>query len=141
MKELITYLTNHHANVPPSKPCQISISENTTSQQTTSEKHQESYEELFNDPPSLPPPLEAFLDDFFPDLSQCTCTSSQPVQISSFSTPSVTPSVQLALSSIDVVKVRNKSCSRKNFAANLVRKLFSDEEMKTSNVRGVLGKN
>ena len=37
--------------------------------------------------------------------------------------------------------MRNKSCSRKNFCANLTRELFTEEEMKSSNVRGVLGKN
>ena len=39
-----------------------------------------------------------------------------------------------------LLDVRRKSCSRSNFAVNMVRELFSLEERKTSNVRGVLGK-
>ena len=39
-----------------------------------------------------------------------------------------------------LIEAQRQSCSRNNFAANLVRKVFSAEEMKTSNVRGVLGK-
>ena len=39
-----------------------------------------------------------------------------------------------------VLKVKMDSCSRKNFCAKLSRELFTEKEMKTSNVRGVLGK-
>lgn len=41
---------------------------------------------------------------------------------------------------INIFQIRNTSCSRKNLCANLVRELFTHEEMKTSNVKGVLGK-
>jgi len=34
------------------------------------------------------------------------------------------------------LKIRRASSSRKNFAANLVRELFTEEERKTSNVNG-----
>lgn len=37
-------------------------------------------------------------------------------------------------------EVKQESCSRSNFACNLVRKLFSTEERRKSNVRGKLGK-
>ena len=39
-----------------------------------------------------------------------------------------------------LIEAQRQSCSRNNFTANLVRKIFSAEEMKISNVRGVLGK-
>ena len=41
---------------------------------------------------------------------------------------------------INVFDVRKRSCSRKNFCANLVRELFTKEQMKTSNVKGVFEK-
>ena len=41
---------------------------------------------------------------------------------------------------VDLFEVRTKSCSRKNCAANLVRSVFTPDEMRSSNVRGVLGK-
>ena len=37
--------------------------------------------------------------------------------------------------------MRMKSCSRKNFAANLVRAVYKDSERATSNVNGRNGKN
>lgn len=36
--------------------------------------------------------------------------------------------------------VKRQSCSRNNFATNMVRKLFPLEERRISNVKGVLGK-
>ena len=36
--------------------------------------------------------------------------------------------------------VKKRSCSRNNFATNMVRELLSIEEWKKSNVKGVLGK-
>lgn len=39
-----------------------------------------------------------------------------------------------------ITAVKMQSCSRSNFAVNLVRRLFTTEERKNSNVRGVLGK-
>ena len=39
-----------------------------------------------------------------------------------------------------LMNLRLDSCSRANFAAKLARSLFSEEERKTSNVKGVLGK-
>ena len=44
------------------------------------------------------------------------------------------------LSPAEIQLAKNKSCSRRNFAARLVRELFTIEERKTCNVRGVLGK-
>ena len=37
-------------------------------------------------------------------------------------------------------EVKSQSCSRSNFAANLVRKLFREDERRQSNVNGKLGK-
>ena len=39
-----------------------------------------------------------------------------------------------------LIEAQRQSCSWNNFVANLVRKVFSAEETKISNVRGVLGK-
>ena len=39
-----------------------------------------------------------------------------------------------------LLQIKTDSCLRKSFCAKLTRELFTEEEMKTSNVRGVLGK-
>ena len=44
------------------------------------------------------------------------------------------------LSDIKTAIIRSKSCSRKNFATNLARELFTPEERCTSNVAGACGK-
>ena len=57
--------------------------------------------------------------------------------------PDLSPYSPKATEYINQVKlfhVKNKSCSRKNFTANLAKHLFTEETMKNSNVKGVLGK-
>ena len=44
------------------------------------------------------------------------------------------------INQVKLFHIKNKSCSRKNFTANLVKQLFSEKTLKNSNVRGVLGK-
>lgn len=51
-----------------------------------------------------------------------------------------TPERRAELTTSFLAQHRSKSCSRQNFAANLVRALYSHEERKESNVAGKLGK-
>ena len=88
------------------------------------------------DPMSTPPPLP-------PPLQQ---SSPVPVHKSSLHVPNsstlLTPlnSSQNEFSTSFLVDTKVKSSSRANFAARLVRNLYTEEECKISNVRGVLGK-
>ena len=47
---------------------------------------------------------------------------------------------QLSLTEDDVMKMRSNSSSRRNLAVNIMRKIFTEEERSSSNVRGTLGK-
>ena len=40
------------------------------------------------------------------------------------------------INQVELFHVKNKSCSRKNFTANLVKHLFTEGTMKNSNVKG-----
>ena len=61
----------------------------------------------------------------------------KPVEKPWYCSPAV-PSPQFSAGFL--VDLKSQSCSRANFSAKLVRKLFSEEERRTSNVKGVLGK-
>ena len=71
------------------------------------------------------------------DLPAPVSIQSQPLEPPKESTPQPqhTP-----FSASLLTAVRRQSCLRNNFAANLVRNVFSAAEMRVSNVRGVLGK-
>ncbi len=53
--------------------------------------------------------------------------------------PTTTPA-QSHLDSLVIARVRSASCSRENFAANLIRELFTMEERLSSNIAGKCGK-
>ena len=97
------------------------------------------------DPPPLPPPLhDTFLslEDLINQTSLPYVTSSpqfEPTSVtyqtctsSHTSSPSQLPQSPFSISNIDVVKLRNKSYSRKNFCALLARELFRIEDIKRS---------
>ena len=63
----------------------------------------------------------------------------EPVSPPWYATEEVRPEPQ-PFSADFLLGVKKDSCSRNNFAANMVRRLFPEEERKCSNVKGVLGK-
>ena len=78
-------------------------------------------------PPPLPNPIAA--------------VSSQSPALPLQDSPLIPPLVPLPeYDYIDTFQVKTRSCSRKNFCANMTRKLFTKEEMISCNVRGVRGK-
>ena len=79
-------------------------------------------------------------DTYLEDTEDRFDHSEQPEAAASLPWYSDTPESRKTLPSAFLCKVKRESCSRSNFAANLVRKLFSVEERRKSNVRGKLGK-
>ena len=75
-------------------------------------------------PPPLPNPIAA--------------VSSQSPALPLQDSPLIPPLVPLPeYDYIDTFQVKTRSCSRRNFCANMTRKLFTKEEMISCNVRGV----
>ena len=96
-------------------------------------------------PPPLPPPLQLSLP---PTLPPPPCRQSPPPLPSpALHPPKYTasatekPTCTDEFSTTFLVDMKPQSSSRPNFAARLVRSLYTIEERKTSNVKGILGKN
>ena len=90
--------------------------------------------------PTLPQHLP---DTSFAYPPQATPSPPAPSHSPSPALPVLTPQHQLSTQHLAriVNDVRLQSCSRGNFCANMVRKLYNLEELKSSNVRGKLGEN
>jgi len=71
--------------------------------------------------------------------SPCVCPL-QPVEAPAPESSASVPSHDLHFTPSFLASIRARSCSRQNFAVNLVRSLFTVNERKVSNVAGVLGK-
>ena len=80
------------------------------------------------------PPPSLYQSQFF-QLPQTT-----NLYATQYSQPTHPQQPSRTLSPAEIQLAKNKSCSRRNFAARLVCELFTIEERKTCNVRGVLGK-
>lgn len=97
-------------------------------------------------PPPSHPPLSNTLIQTFPTSLPYTPTPvpshSEAYHITCTSTPLVNDEnmEQQYLDDSKVLQIRNKSCSRPNFAAKLSAEVFSTEERISSNVQGLLGK-
>ena len=101
--------------------------------------------------PPLPPQLNTIQNISSPPLQGLTSLPSIPTQPTNpnYATPVNAMPTSATLSPIDtnieyspsfLVTTRATSCSRGNFAANLNRQWFNEEERKMSNVRGKNGK-
>ena len=85
-------------------------------------------------PPPLPPPLQPSMPS-----NQGTSVLPATLQPSVSTAPTIEKSTE-DFSTTFLVDMKTQSSSRPNFAARLVRSLYSIDERKISNVRGVLGK-
>lgn len=72
--------------------------------------------------------------------SPWVCPLQQPVEAPAPKSSASVPSHDLHFTPSFLASIRARSCSRQNFAVNLVRSLVTVNERKVSNVAGVLGK-